>query len=47
MNVGKDSLVEELKYLLEESEGIPVDHNRLALLFDGQNMQEGKRITMV
>ena len=45
LNVGKDSLVEELKYLLEESEGIPVDHNRLALLFDGQNMQEGKRIS--
>ena len=46
LNVGKDSLVEELKYLLEESEGIPVDHGRLVLLFGGKHiMQDGKRIS--
>ena len=45
LNVGKDSLVEELKYLLEENEGIPVDHDRIVLLFDGKHMQDGKRIS--
>ena len=45
LNVGKDSHVEELKYLLEESEGIPVDHDRVVLLFDGKHMQDGKRIS--
>ena len=43
LNVGKDSFVEELLYLLEESEGIPID--KVVLLFERQHMQAGRRIS--
>ena len=43
--VGTESYVEELKYLLEEREGIPVDYARVVLLHGGKQMQDGKRIS--
>ena len=45
LTVGNDSYVEEIKYLLEESEGVPVDYNRVVLLYNGKQMRDGKRIS--
>lgn len=45
LKVGNDSYVEEIKYLLEESEGVPVDYNRVVLLYNGKQMRDGKRIS--
>ena len=43
--VGTESYVEEVKYLLEESEGIPVYPAQVVLLHGGKQMHDGKRIS--
>lgn len=45
LEVGAHSYVEEIKYLLEEQEGIPVDNDRLVLLYKSKRMQDGCRIS--
>ncbi len=45
LQVGSDSYVEEVKYLLEKHEGIPVDNDRLVLLYRNTVMPEGSRIS--
>ncbi len=45
LQVGSDSYVEELKYLLEEHEGIPVDNDRLVLLYKSKSMSDGRRLS--
>lgn len=45
LQVGNDSYVEELKYLLEESEGIPVDYDRIEFLYKGVTMKDQKRLS--
>lgn len=45
LKVGSQSYVEEIKYLLEEHEGIPVDNDRLVLLYKNKRIQDGCRIS--
>ena len=45
LTVGSDSYVEEVKYLLEETQGIPIDNDRLMLMYSGRHMKEGSRIS--
>ena len=45
LQVGNDSYVEELKYLLEESEGVPVDYDRIKFLYKGVTMKDQKRLS--
>ena len=45
LEVGKDSYVEELKCLLEKKVEVPIDNDRLVLLYDGKTMQDGCRIS--
>ena len=45
LEVGEDSYVEEIKYLLEEKVEVPIDNDRLVLLYGGKQMKEGCRIS--
>ena len=45
LSVGDESYVEELKFLFEEQQGIPVDHSRLIFTFKGKKLQDGFRIS--
>ena len=45
LSVGEKSYVEELKFLFEEQQGIPIDHSRLILTFNGKTLQDGFRIS--
>ena len=45
LSVGEKSYIEELKFLFEEQQGIPVDHSRLILTFNGKTLQDGLRIS--
>ena len=45
LTIGSDSYVEELKYVLEKKEEIPIDYSRVVLVYGGKTMVEGERIT--
>ena len=45
LEVGEDSYVEEIIYLLEKKVEVPIDNDRLVLLYGGKQMQEGCRIS--
>ena len=45
LEVGKDSYVEELKCLLEKKVEVPIDNDRLVLLYGGKAMHDGCRIS--
>ena len=45
LSVGDESYVEELKFLFEEQQKIPVDHCRLFFTFKGKKLQDGFRIS--
>ena len=45
VSAGGESYVEELKFLFEEQQGIPVDHSRLIFTFKGKQLQDGDRIS--
>ena len=45
LSVGDKSYVEELKFLFEEQQRIPVDHSRLFFTFKGKALQDGFRIS--
>ena len=45
LSVGDESYVEELKFLFEEQQGIPVDHSRLIFTFKGKQLQDGFRVS--
>lgn len=45
LEVGEDSYVEELKYLLEVKKQVLIDNDRFVLLYGGNRMEEGCRIS--
>ena len=45
LSVGDESYVEELTFLFEEQQGIPVDHSRLIFTFKGKQLQDGFRVS--
>ena len=45
LSVGDKSYVEELKFLFEEQQGIPMDHSRLIFTFQGKQLQDGFRVS--
>ncbi len=45
LEIGRDSYVEEVKHVLEESQNIRVDPDRFILLFNGTKLDEGRRIS--
>ena len=45
LSVGDESYTDELKFLFEEQQGIPVDHSRLIFTFRGKKLEDGFRIS--
>ena len=45
LEIGCDSYVEEVKYILEESKDALVDSDRFILLFKGTKLENGRRIS--
>lgn len=45
LSVGEEAYVEELKFLFEEQQGIPVDHKRLIFTFKGKILEDGFRLS--
>ena len=45
LSVGDKSYVEELRFVFEEQQGVPVDHSRLIFTFKGKKLEDGCRLS--